>query len=792
LCSLGDYEIPVVSVVIQGGYDSSRLVLQQIKNRIPVVVLSGSGGLADLLAFVEYEIRERCLNVWDSEFVESYVKPELTMKIVQRFPKLRHNALLCKTFRDRILDCIRESRKEGQIYLTVINTFNSYECDLENLTEYLLKALFNSQQTRQKTSDSVAKDGESKSNEEIVKNDLKLCVDWNCPEVAKREVLAKDPSFALHLEKKLFEESLTRPNRIEFVDLFLSHKFKLRAFVSSKRLKRMYKIIHSHDFFRTVCWEGILGRTVLIKQSKKFLERELNRMIEACTGLRNFIEEEELDLFGSGLFVDSEKQAERKSLAVLVIWALFDFRKRLVRVLWKHSDQPIHLAIIIATIYERLSWYVSDQGLNNELKEESKHFVSYAYSVLDSVYKDSSDLAEEVLNESSKDWNYKSPVDLAAFAKFRLFLSHSCCQKWLTNTFNGNINLRELRFGFVRLPTLVKILLSAFLIFPMYFWIRFKDTKIREIQVEEEIIDDEEDNNTNKRKRLTRSELNQKLETNQIQSDVESNESQVPDKNEPKLRAVPSKASKVSKKSKLSGGREIIIRNQPPPWVMVYELWNAPITKFWIFQLFYIFYLSLFSVAVLYPRCGNYYLDLFVCIWTMLLSADLIRQTYLFHLKYSNLRISFTILEIAFQSVVLIVYISGRLLSHQIFPYVTPYREKVILCVALLHAYYVLIALFLPISATLGPLLYRLRIMILVDFLNFVRLSILVVVSFGVVIQTLLYPDTPITSELLRKTFHRAFFTLFTTPVDELSGIHLTLIQLLSFNLFLIFFYSSR
>jgi hypothetical protein len=176
----------------------------------------------------------------------------------------------------------------------------------------------------------------------------------------------------------------------------------------------------------------------------------------------------------------------------------------------------------------------------------------------------------------------------------------------------------------------------------------------------------------------------------------------------------------------------------------------------------------------------------------MLLSADLIRQTYLFHLKYSNLRISFTILEIAFQSVVLIVYISGRLLSHQIFPYVTPYREKVILCVALLHAYYVLIALFLPISATLGPLLYRLRIMILVDFLNFVRLSILVVVSFGVVIQTLLYPDTPITSELLRKTFHRAFFTLFTTPVDELSGIHLTLIQLLSFNLFLIFFYSSR
>jgi hypothetical protein len=783
LCSLGDYEIPVVSIVIQGGYDSSRLVLQQIKNKIPVVVFRGSGGLADLLAFVEYEIRERCLDVWDSEFVESYVKPELTMKIVQRFPKLIHNALLCKTFRDRILDCVRESRKEGQIYLTVINIFNSYECDLENLTEYLLKALFKSQQTHQKTSDSGAKDGESKPNEEIIKKDLNLCVDWNCPEVAKREVLAKDPSFALHLEKKLFEESLTRTNRIEFVDLFLSHKFKLRAFVNSKRIRRMYRIIHSHDFFQTVCWEGILGRTVFMKQSTKFLERELNWMIEACTGLRGFIEEEELDSFNSGLFVDSEKQAERKSLAILVIWALFDFRKRLVRVLWKHSDQPIHLAIIIATFYERLSWYVSEQGLNNELKQESNHFVVYAYNILDSVYKDSSDRAEEVLNESSKDWNYKSPVDLAAFAKFRLFLSHPCCQKWLTNTFNGNISLRELRFGFVRLPTLIKILLSAFLLFPMYFWIRFKDTTNREIQVEEEINDDEEDNYNKKRRRMKRSDLNHKLETNQIESNIESNiksnikssEIQNQNNSKSKPRALPSKVPIVPNITKFSGAtivdREILIRNQPPPWVMVYELWNAPITKFWIFQLFYIFYLSLFSVAVLFPRCGNYYLDLFVCIWTILLVADLIRQTYLFRLKYSNLPISFKILEISFQTAVLTVYISGRLLSHQIFPYVTPYREKVILCIALLHAYYVLIVVFLPISATLGPLLYRLKIMILVDFLNFIRLSVLVMVSFGVVIQTVLYPDSPLTNELFRKTFHRAFFTLFGTPTDDLIGI---------------------
>ncbi|GFU40044.1 transient receptor potential cation channel subfamily M member 3 [Trichonephila clavipes] len=70
-----------------------------------------------------------------------------------------------------------------------------------------------------------------------------------------------------------------------------------------------------------------------------------------------------------------------------------------------------------------------------------------------------------------------------------------------------------------------------------------------------------------------------------------------------------------------SSFRRYVIHH-PPLWKMVYLMWSAPITKFWTFQIFYIIYLAFFSIAVLWPSCGNYMLDLIVCCWTSLLALE--------------------------------------------------------------------------------------------------------------------------------------------------------------------------
>lgn len=50
------------------------------------------------------------------------------------------------------------------------------------------------------------------------------------------------------------------------------------------------------------------------------------------------------------------------------------------------------------------------------------------------------------------------------------------------------------------------------------------------------------------------------------------------------------------------------------------------------------------------------------------------------------------------------------------------------------------------------------------------RMTLLVIISGGIVLQAVLYPDYPLEVEMFRQAFHRAWFSLFLTPIGELEG----------------------
>ncbi|KPM03741.1 hypothetical protein QR98_0021750 [Sarcoptes scabiei] len=263
--------IPVVCLVIQGDYHCAKLVLDNIRRRNPVIVLRGSGGFADLLSFAYIEMQQRCRDLyqsWDVEFVEQALKPLLMQKIVKLFPSFRSNSLARNKFRDRIIECVRESNcSRGRIYLSILNMNNS-SCDLTNLSEFILLSLFKSQNRRDKI-DST-----------LVRKDLYLTLDWNCPIVALDEVLIKNPSFNLQLEKSIFEIAILKSNREEFVDLFLSHGFRVHKYLTPFRLIRLirFSLVES-DFFRFICMEAILGIAVcsgIVMQTLLYPNTELS------------------------------------------------------------------------------------------------------------------------------------------------------------------------------------------------------------------------------------------------------------------------------------------------------------------------------------------------------------------------------------------------------------------------------------------------------------------------------------------------------------------------------------
>ena len=254
---------------------------------------------------------------------------------------------------------------------------------------------------------------------------------------------------------------------------------------------------------------------------------------------------------------------------------------------------------------ERLSWYVGEHNLKMELKDPSKLFADYAIGVLDLCFSQDEARANDVLSETSVYWNCKTAVDIAANGRLRAFLGHPCCQKWLTNTFLGNIRLREMSWGLITIPPSIKILLSALLIFPMYIWVRFREeskTVLHYDQNEEQ--EDERDAENEEQHLIANEPAAQEMGLaggggNFVQNILPSG---MGDTIENVFITKP--AEMVSKNIDLVvkegkyyttviRQRELLIKRQPPIWKMIYEMWNAPITKFWTFQLFYITFLGI-------------------------------------------------------------------------------------------------------------------------------------------------------------------------------------------------------
>ena len=49
--------VPIVAILIQGNMNLIVYILEHLKQHLPVLIIKGSGGLADVLAYAYYETR---------------------------------------------------------------------------------------------------------------------------------------------------------------------------------------------------------------------------------------------------------------------------------------------------------------------------------------------------------------------------------------------------------------------------------------------------------------------------------------------------------------------------------------------------------------------------------------------------------------------------------------------------------------------------------------------------------------------------------------------------------------
>uniref|UniRef100_K1QLE0 Protein ced-11 n=1 Tax=Magallana gigas TaxID=29159 RepID=K1QLE0_MAGGI len=888
--------VPVVGLLVQGSPRGVDHVLTYLTNKMPVVLLKGSGGVADLLAYAFEELLERS----DPDFEEHFLKPELTRMICKVYPEdFKENDMARTEFRDKILQCCHLAIEDEQVFLTMVNT-QGWDANLKDLDKYLLKALFNCErQTKMKWREKVFKD-------------LQLILDWNRPDMALSMIFHRDDWGKIKVDKKLFEQALLKLNREEFVEIFLDHGFLIHKYLNHKKYKLLYEKADDREFFVSICQEKVLGQIGVFDQAldANFLANDLNRLIFKLIGLSDFVQPYEMSMNSVGLYVLDPAVAERKALNWLTVWAVLMNRHKLAKVLWNRCDEPIALALICSNLYKELAkncmelflrtemernakefgdkalgvldigymdsseqtysmlsaplkdfnnktsieiahdagyigfiahpccqkwltrklfgaiqvkeldlgfltlpnWFkVSNEWtlnrcdepialalicsnlykelakncmelfLRTEMERNAKEFGDKALGVLDIGYMDSSEQTYSMLSTPLKDFNNKTSIEIAHDAGYIGFIAHPCCQKWLTRKLFGAIQVKELDLGFLTLPNWFKILVSVFFIFPIYIWIGFVPKasswkKRRGITFQ---VDSEKPSLRSEKTLVVIGSLRVDFEhkhSKVVDNDISDSDDEEEDENLPTSKSLlQNELERFKKRKKLTVRRRLQsafqkqVEKEIPLWKKIYLLWSAPITTFWVTQTMYFCFLGLFCLAVLWPTCGNFYLDLTLWLWTSIILIDLVQRTYTKHIQHKAVNILGPFCEIILVMFFLIMYLVLRIIPHW-FNSADIITSKVVLSIALIFFFYRLLGIYLPISPTLGPMLVRMNRMIKYDFVDFIRMFLVFMISGGVTIQAILYPNYPLGIDLVKRVLTRPLFAMFLTQIADLDG----------------------
>ncbi|CAF0831896.1 unnamed protein product [Rotaria sp. Silwood1] len=751
-----DDGFPMVCTLLRGTPGTIELLYRKLQQEVPAVILKGTGSAADIIAFAYEEINAKN----DKEYEDSFLKVELTRRLLDEYPTLKDNNVKRNEIRDHIISIVKKADQGKRKFLTFVDV-NSTTASLNDFHKFILSALLQSQKTATGNKVNVQ-----------LKRNLLLTLDWNLPDLALSEIFQRDDDMKYSIQADLFDKALLGKKLEPFVDLFLDREFALHRYLKSDKLISLFNEAKDREFLTTTSLEGILGLTGDEEEMPKdFVEHGLNVIVKRLTGISHFFSKHEMDCNAMGIYFGDKTdkgvqrqriRAEKKALRHLIIYAVLMNRHLLAKILWKRSSEPIPLALICCMMFKKLAPYCHESYQRLLIEKQAKEFSDCAVGVLDKAFNEDNMRTFEMLDEKHPDWNHMATVELAYNAENKEFMAHAACQKWVTRQFYGEITPRELSWGLFKCPDYLKIIFSAILIFPMWFWINF--SPIGQAPPTPKKSSDLQDDKNFEMK--PEKKVDQGKQLGEFIGAVNIREGN----------SIFQRISRCCRRNTFQKQRSVTSTTKSDDrsmshWEEIKVLWTAPITKFYTNFVAYIAFLSFFTLAVMWPSCGNLLLDCFVWFWTASIAFENTRVAYEKYCSQSSLPLQRAVLEVIVQTIFLALYLTFRIIGLWNFGTCQVLTAKAILGVGLIYYYYRILFIYLPISPKLGPMMIRLRCMIMDDFLTFLQLFVIFMISSGVAITAVVYPHYPLGLDLFTKAFvFRGLMALFSNEMSDLKS----------------------
>ncbi|XP_029776426.1 transient receptor potential cation channel subfamily M member 3 isoform X3 [Suricata suricatta] len=724
--------VPVVALIVEGGPNVISIVLEYLRDTppVPVVVCDGSGRASDILAFGHKYSEEGGL-------INESLRDQLLVTIQKTFTYTRTQAQHLFII---LMECMK---KKELITVFRMGSEGHQDIDLAILTALL------------KGANASAPD------------QLSLALAWNRVDIARSQIFIYGQQWPVGSLEQAMLDALVL-DRVDFVKLLIENGVSMHRFLTISRLEELYNTRHgpSNTLYHLVrdvkkgnlppdyrislidiglVIEYLMGGAYRCNYTRKRFRTLYHNLFGPkrpkalkLLGMEDDVplrrgrkttkkREEEVDID----LDDPEINHFPFPFHELMVWAVLMKRQKMALFFWQHGEEAMAKALVACKLCKAMAHEASENDMVDDISQELNHnsrdFGQLAVELLDQSYKQDEQLAMKLLTYELKNWSNATCLQLAVAAKHRDFIAHTCSQMLLTDMWMGRLRMRK--------NSGLKVILGI-LLPPSILSLEFKNkddmpymSQAQEIHLQEK--EAEEPEKPTKEKDEEDMELTAMLGRNNGESSRKKDEEEVQSRH----RLIPL-------------GRKI------------YEFYNAPIVKFWFYTLAYIGYLMLFNYIVLvkmerWPSTQEWIVISYIFtlgiekMREILMSepGKLLQKVKVWLQEYWNVT----------DLIAILLFSVGMILRLQDQPFRSDGR--VIYCVNIIYWYIRLLDIF-GVNKYLGPYVMMIGKM-MIDMMYFVIIMLVVLMSFGVARQAILFPNEEPSWKLAKNIFYMPYWMIY-------------------------------
>ncbi|XP_019329193.1 PREDICTED: transient receptor potential cation channel subfamily M member 3 [Aptenodytes forsteri] len=778
--------VPVVALIVEGGPNVISIVLEYLRDTppVPVVICDGSGRASDILAFGHKYSEEGGL-------INESLRDQLLVTIQKTFTYTRTQAQHLFII---LMECMK---KKELITVFRMGSEGHQDIDLAILTALL------------KGANASAPD------------QLSLALAWNRVDIARSQIFIYGQQWPVGSLEQAMLDALVL-DRVDFVKLLIENGVSMHRFLTISRLEELYNTRHGpsntlyhlvrdvkkreYPGFGWIYFKGNLPPDYRISLIDIGLVIEyLMGGAYRCNYTRKRFRTLYHNLFGPkrpkalkllGMEDDvplrrgrktTKKREEEVDIDLddpeinhfpfpfheLMVWAVLMKRQKMALFFWQHGEEAMAKALVACKLCKAMAHEASENDMVDDISQELNHnsrdFGQLAVELLDQSYKQDEQLAMKLLTYELKNWSNATCLQLAVAAKHRDFIAHTCSQMLLTDMWMGRLRMRK--------NSGLKVILGI-LLPPSILSLEFKNkddmpymSQASEIHLQEK--EPEEPEKPVKEKEEEDMELT--ANSRSCPQDPVCRQAEGPayrtqyagkPKEQPtrstyrtRLQAMLGRGNGESSRKKEE--EEVQSRHRLiPVGRKIYEFYNAPIVKFWFYTLAYIGYLMLFNYIVLvkmdrWPSTQEWIVISYIFtlgiekMREILMSepGKLLQKVKVWLQEYWNVT----------DLIAILLFSVGMVLRLQDLPLRSDGR--VIYCVNIIYWYIRLLDIF-GVNKYLGPYVMMIGKM-MIDMMYFVIIMLVVLMSFGVARQAILFPNEEPSWKLAKNIFYMPYWMIY-------------------------------